>query len=260
MSASEVILETRGLTKLFGGVRAVIDVSMRVHAGEIVALIGPNGAGKTTFFNLVTGLLSPTSGEVLFRGRQLRPGRPHETARLGISRTFQNIRLFRRMTVLENVLVAEYSRAGSGYIPGILRLPRARRQEAELRRRAEAELAGVGLTGMESVPADGLNYGDQRRVEIARALATGPRLLLLDEPTAGMNPQEARSAMEVFAGLRARGLAVLLIEHNMKVAMGISDRVAVLNYGELLAEGKPAEIRQNRLVMEAYLGRRPSSA
>lgn len=253
VDASRVLLEASHVTMQFGGLVAVNDVSLTVHAGEIVGLIGPNGAGKTTFFNCLTGLYRPTSGEVRFAG-DLLPPKPRLVVRAGMARTFQNIRLFHNMTALENVMVGMYSRTRTNAIDAILRLPRHRREELQSTTRARELLEFVGLTAAENVLSRNLPYGDQRRLEIARALATDPKLLLLDEPTAGMNPQETRQAEDLIFRIRDLGLAVLVIEHDMRFIFNLCDRVACLVRGAVLVEG-PGEVVQNDpRVIEAYIG------
>ncbi len=249
------LLQTLALRKEFGGLVAVADVSFEVPEGSIVSLIGPNGAGKTTFFNMLTGVYKPTAGRVVFAGEDLTGKPPHAFTQRGIGRTFQNIRLFKNMTALENVLVGMHVRLKGGLIEAILRTPRVRHEEAEARARARELLEFSGLRRKDEEIGRNLSYGDQRRLEVARALATQPKLLLLDEPTAGMNPQETLEFTGFVGRLRAeRGLTVLLIEHDMRVVMGISDRVTVLDYGEKIAEGTPEEIQKNERVIEAYLG------
>jgi branched-chain amino acid transport system ATP-binding protein len=252
---SEVLLRTDRLRKEFGGLVAVDDVDFTVPTNTIVSLIGPNGAGKTTFFNMLTGVYKPTDGRVLFAGEDMTNKPPHAFTQRGIGRTFQNIRLFQNMTALENVLVGMHVRLKGNLFEALLRTPRVKREEKEARERARALLEFSGLRRRDDVIGKNLSYGDQRRLEVARALATEPKLLLLDEPTAGMNPQETADFTTFVSRLREeQELSVLLIEHDMRVVMGISDRVTVLDYGEKIAEGTPQEIQKNERVIEAYLG------
>ena len=249
------IVQASKLRKEFGGLVAVDDVDFSIPEGTIVSLIGPNGAGKTTFFNMLTGVYKPTAGQVELLGTDITGKPPHAITERGVGRTFQNIRLFQNMTALENVLVGMHSRLKGGIIQSIIRTPRLRREEARARARARELLEFSGLRGIEDDFARNLSYGDQRRLEVARALATEPKLLLLDEPTAGMNPQETLEFTQFVAKLRAeQELTILLIEHDMRVVMGISDRVTVFDYGEKIAEGTPTEIQKNERVIEAYLG------
>ena len=261
---SELLVRARGVTKRFGGLLAVNKVDFDIPRGSIVSLIGPNGAGKTTFFNMITGLYTPSAGEIVLdgkpvawpRGNKVRSLPPHRVTALGIGRTFQNIRLFSTMSVLDNVLVGLHVHLKSRWWDAVFRTPSQLREENEARERARELLDLVGLREREDTWARNLPYGDQRRLEIARALGTNPKLLLLDEPTAGMNNAETRSLTDFIRRLRAeRGLTVLLIEHDMRVVMGISDRVTVLDYGEVIAEGSPDDVRRNNRVVEAYLGR-----
>jgi branched-chain amino acid transport system ATP-binding protein len=253
--ADGLLLETVQLRKEFGGLVANSDVDFNVPRNAIVSLIGPNGAGKTTFFNMLTGVYKPTAGRVMFDGEDMTNKPPHAFTQRGIGRTFQNIRLFQNMTALENVLVGMHVRLKGNLFEALLRTPRVRREEADARERGRELLRFSGLVNKDSVIGRNLSYGDQRRLEVARALATEPKLLLLDEPTAGMNPQETAEFTDFVGKLREdRGLAVLLIEHDMRVVMGVSDRVTVLDYGEKIAEGTPEEIQKNERVIEAYLG------
>lgn len=248
------LLEVKNLTRSFGGLTALSNVDFHVNDGEIVSLIGPNGAGKTTFFNCVTGIYAPTSGSLTLNGENISGLRPCKVAWKGISRTFQNIRLFPGMTAAENVMAGCHSRTKTGPIGAIFKTRKCRDEEKRTEEKAHHLLRFIGLSAKANTMAGNLAYGDQRRLEIARALATEPKLLLLDEPAAGMNPHETEGLKSLILKIRDNGISVFLIEHHMKVVMTISDRVVVLDHGEKLAEGTPAEIQNNPDVVRAYLG------
>ncbi len=254
MSERAKVLEVDAVTLKFGGLTALDDVTFHIEEGEILGLIGPNGAGKTTCFNVTTGVYKPTTGQVRFLGSPLTGLKRHRINKLGIARTFQNIRLFRSMTALENVLVGVDSQHKAGVISALFGLPLHRREEAEAYDKAMELLRFMGLEKRADELAENLSYGDQRRLEIARAMATGPKLLCLDEPAAGFNPAEKATLMDLIRKVRDQGYTVLLIEHDMRLVMGVTDRIVVLEFGRKIAEGAPAEIRDNPAVIAAYLG------
>jgi branched-chain amino acid transport system ATP-binding protein len=254
MTSNGPALVTDAITMQFGGLIAVSGVSLRFTAGDVTAIIGPNGAGKTTTFNMISGLLTPTAGRVFFLGTDITGWAPHRIATLGLARTFQNVQLFPNLNAIENVMACRYCRTRSTFVDAVLGLPRDRAERHRTRQIAEELLQWVGIADKRFLMPGELPYGAQRRLEIARALITEPRLIMLDEPSAGMVPGEARELMDLIGKLKQRGLTILLIEHNMSVVMSISDRIVVLNFGQKIAEGTPAEIRKNADVIEAYLG------
>lgn len=251
---SNALLEVKGLTKSFGGVVAVSDVDFHLDPGEIVAVIGPNGAGKTTLFNMITGVLPPTSGKVFFNNEEITGKQPFQIAKAGITRTFQNLQVFGNMTVIENVMTGVHCRLKTGFLTSGFRLPLVKREEKQAHDMAMQYLEKVGIADLAHEDSKVLPYGNQRLLEIARAAASSPRLILLDEPMAGLNPQESAQLVNVIRQMRKEGLSFLFVEHDMETVMGISDRIVVIDYGKKIAEGTPAEIYENEKVIAAYLG------
>ena len=251
---SETVLNVQGVSKRFGGLQALSDVGITIYPGQVYGLIGPNGAGKTTFFNVITGLYTPDGGSFELGGKPYKPTAVHEVAKQGIARTFQNIRLFAEMTALENVMVGRHVRTHSGLVGAVFRTPSFKAEEAAIKARALALLDYVGIVRYADFRARTLSYGDQRRLEIARALATDPKLIALDEPAAGMNATEKVVLRELIDRIRKDGRTILLIEHDVKLVMGLCDRLTVLDYGKQIAEGTPTEVMKNQKVIEAYLG------